>query len=72
MNVCITPSTRIGDGAIIGMGSVVFGEIPPLSIIGSPQWRVLGCRDKNHYDELDKRRTYGGPNGTFFSIDCKD
>ncbi|SPD72241.1 hypothetical protein PITCH_A1260064 [uncultured Desulfobacterium sp.] len=58
--------TIIGDGAIIGMGAVVFGEVPACSIIGSEKWRILGYRDKNGYDRLDKDRQYAGSNGIAF------
>jgi maltose O-acetyltransferase len=59
MNVCIAPGTKIGDGAIIGMGAVVSGEVPPLSIVGNQKWRIIGYRDKEEYDKLDKNRKYG-------------
>lgn len=37
INVCILPGTTIGDGCIIGAGSVVSGVIPPYSIVtGNP------------------------------------
>lgn len=63
MNVCITPGTIINDGAIIGMGTIVSGEVPPLAIIGNAKWRILGYRDRNHYEELEMKRSFGGPNG---------
>ncbi len=63
MNVCIAPGTTIGDGAIIGMGAVLSGEIPPLAIVGSPRWRVIGERDRERYERLDRERAYGGPDG---------
>lgn len=48
------------------MGAVVFGEVPACSIIGSEKWRILGYRDKNGYDRLDKDRQYAGSNGIAF------
>jgi len=37
IDVCILPGTTIGDGCVIGAGSVVRGSIPPYSIvIGNP------------------------------------
>ena len=59
MNVCVAPGTTIGDGAIIGMGAVVSGEVPPLCIVGNQKWRILGYRDKEEYDKLDKSEKYG-------------
>lgn len=69
MNVCIAPGTTIGDGAIIGMGTVVSGDVPALSIIGNAEWRVLGWRDRNHYEELESAKSYGGTNGVPFLLD---
>ncbi len=70
MNVCIAPGTKIGDGAIIGMGTVVSGDVPSRSIIGSEKWRILGYRDKDEYDKLDKNQEYGGPGGIPFHADA--
>jgi acetyltransferase-like isoleucine patch superfamily enzyme len=47
--VMIMPGIEIGEGAIIGMGSVVTKRVPPLAIvIGNPA-EVLMYRDKDHY-----------------------
>ena len=40
----ILPGTRIGDGVIVGAGSVVTGTIPPYSIVGGNPARVLRPR----------------------------
>jgi len=72
MNVCVAPGTKIGDGAVIGMGTVVSGDVPACSIIGSEKWRILGCRDKDKYEELDKNRHYGGPGGIPFNEDFRE
>ena len=63
MNVCIAPGTRIGDGVIVGMGTTVSGEIPELSIIGSPPWRLLGRRNPEHYARLENEGSYADPYG---------
>lgn len=40
----VLPGTRIGDGAVIGAGALVRGEIPPFAIaVGQPA-RVVGTR----------------------------
>lgn len=69
MNVCIAPGTVIGDGAIIGIGTVVSGEIPPLAIIGNQKWRIIRYRDKEHYEDLDRKGAYGGTNGAKYEAD---
>jgi len=69
MNVCILPGTNIGDGAIVGMGTVVNGDVPPMSIIGSQKWQMLKQRDIDHYTKLDHEQSYGGPSGFPFVID---
>ncbi len=51
-NVIILPGADIGEGAIIQAGSVVHGEIPPMSIAGGNPARVFATRDRNHYEEL--------------------
>ncbi|WP_269449113.1 CatB-related O-acetyltransferase [Massilia endophytica] len=43
-NACIRFGTKIGDGAVIGMGAVVVADVPPYAIVvGSPA-RVLRYR----------------------------
>ena len=58
MNVCITPGTTIGDGAIVGMGTVVSGDVPPMAVIASQKWRQIGQRDQAHYDQLVEQESY--------------
>lgn len=51
-NVSVLPGVTIGDGAIIGLGTVVRQDIPPCAIvIGNPA-RVVGYRDKEHFYTL--------------------
>lgn len=52
MNVTITPGTKIGDGAIIGMGTVVSGNIPENAIVVSAQTRIVGYRDEEQTKKL--------------------
>lgn len=63
MNVCITPGTTIGDGAIIEMGTTVSGTVPSLTMVGNQKWRELAKRDAEHYERLDLQHSYGGING---------
>lgn len=58
MNVTLLPGTHIGEGSIIQMGSVVHGEIPPLSIAGGNPAKVFAWRDKAHYEKLKSQNRY--------------
>lgn len=52
MNVQILPGTHIGEGAIIQMGAVVHGDIPPCAIAGGNPAKVFAYRDKDKYYRL--------------------
>ena len=60
MNVCIVPRTRIGEGAIVGMGTTVSGEIPPLAIVAGQKWEVVRHRNREHYERLKRLKRFGG------------
>jgi maltose O-acetyltransferase len=50
IGVMILPGVEIGEGAIIGMGSVINRDVPPLAImLGNPA-RVIGHRSKEHFE----------------------
>ena len=52
MRVSIIPGIRIGEGAIIGMGSVVFEDVPPLAIvIGNPA-KIITYRSRPDFHRL--------------------
>jgi acetyltransferase-like isoleucine patch superfamily enzyme len=63
MNVSIIPGVTIGEGAIIGMGTIVSSDIPPLAVVGAPPCRTIKYRDKTHYAALEDRSSYGGVGG---------
>ncbi|WCO02525.1 sulfotransferase [Psychroserpens ponticola] len=63
MNVSIVPGVEIGEGAIIGIGSVVNRNIEPFEIVGSPKINTLKLRDIEHYKSLNDNKHYGGVNG---------
>ena len=58
MNVSILPGTHIGEGAIIQMGSVVHGNIPPCAIAGGNPAKVFAWRDKARYEKLKVEKKY--------------
>ncbi len=51
-NVIILPGVTIGEGCVIGAGSVVTKDIPDLAVAAGNPARVLKYRDKNHYEKL--------------------
>jgi acetyltransferase-like isoleucine patch superfamily enzyme len=51
-NVTIVPGVKIGDGAIIGAGSVVASDVPALAIVGGAPAKVIGARDADDYQRL--------------------
>jgi len=51
-NVIIVPGAEIGEGCIVAAGTVVSGNIPPLSIIAGNPCKVIKQRDAEHYFKL--------------------
>lgn len=51
-NVILVPGAEIGEGAIIGAGSVVAGKIPDYAIVVGNPAKVIKYRDKEHYEDL--------------------
>lgn len=64
MNVMIIPGVTIGEGAIVGLGTVVVKDVPPMAIVGGYGHRILGYRDQEHYERVDELGLYGGRGGT--------
>lgn len=54
-NVNIIPGVLIGEGSIIGMGTVVTGDVPKYSIVGGNPSKVIGYRDIEKYMDLKKK-----------------
>jgi maltose O-acetyltransferase len=48
----IAPGVRIGEGAIVGMGSVVVQDVPALAIVAGNPAQVLMYRPKEEFDRL--------------------
>ena len=60
-HVAILGGVTIGEGAIIGLGSVVRRDVPPCAIaVGNPA-RVIGYRDKDQYYSLKNRGATRAP-----------
>lgn len=52
LRASIAPGVRIGEGAIVGMGSVVMQDVPPLAIVAGNPAQVLTYRSKPDYERL--------------------
>ena len=50
----LCPGSEIGEGAIVGMGAVVRGKIPPCAIVTGNPSQIVGYRDKSIYEELKR------------------
>lgn len=50
--VIIIPGVSIGEGAVIGMGSVVTKDVPPCAVVGGNPAVILKYRDVDIYNKL--------------------
>ncbi len=50
----ILAGVKIEDGAIVAAGSVVTRSIPKYAIVGGNPAKIIGWRDKENYDRLEK------------------
>lgn len=57
-DVIISGNVKIGDGAIVAIGSVVVKDVPEMAIVGGNPAKVIKYRDKDHYDNLIKENKY--------------
>lgn len=57
-NVTIAPGSIINDGAILSMGTVVFGTIEKCAIVRGNPAVVIGHRDIETFDKLRKENKY--------------
>lgn len=51
-NVLIVPGVKIGDGAVIAMGSVVTRDVPERAVVGGNPASIIRYRDRARYEEL--------------------
>jgi maltose O-acetyltransferase len=51
----IAPGVRIGEGAIVGMGSVVMQDVPPLAIVAGNPAQVLTYRSKPDFERVKQQ-----------------
>lgn len=51
-NVNILPGVTIGEGAIVGGGSVVTKSVPKYAVVGGNPARILKYRDAEHFEKI--------------------
>lgn len=68
--VTIAPGSRVGDGAIIGIGTTVAGEVAPGSTVVGAKCRCVGERDADHYKLLETSERYGAVAGRAWTPNC--
>jgi len=61
MNVSILPGVRIGEGAIVGLGSVLLGDVQPLAIVAGNPAEVVGHRDRSAFERLKASGAFRRP-----------
>lgn len=54
-DVIIVPGVTIGEGAVVGAGSVVVKDVPAFAVVGGNPAKVIKYRDKDKYMELKKQ-----------------
>src|SRR5690606_6910801 len=59
-NVTIIPGIRIGDGAVITMGTLVNRDIKPSEVVGPAEPVTIKMRDPNHYKNLIDAEAFRG------------
>lgn len=66
-NVNILPGVKIGNGAIIGMGTTVSKDVGDYEIVISSQQRSVKTRDEDKFKYLYKRKKFGDKDGFVLS-----
>jgi acetyltransferase-like isoleucine patch superfamily enzyme len=56
MDVTIAPGTVIREGAIIALGSRVWGEVKKGEIVGTQKFKTIGFRNLEHYESLKSKQ----------------
>lgn len=57
-DVTISGNVKIGEGAIIAIGSVVVKDVPPFAIVGGNPAKIIKYRDIEHFNKLKKEKKF--------------
>jgi acetyltransferase-like isoleucine patch superfamily enzyme len=56
--VAIFPGVRIGEGAIVGLGSIVTKDIPPLAIVAGNPAKIIKYRNSESFEKAKKNGSF--------------
>jgi maltose O-acetyltransferase len=56
--VAIFPGVRIGEGAIVGLGSIVTKDIPPLAIVAGNPAKILKYRNSESFKKAKENGAF--------------
>lgn len=54
-SVIFIPGVTVGEGAVIGAGSVVTKDVPPFAVVGGNPAKIIKYRNKEKYFELKEQ-----------------
>jgi len=54
----IIPGVTVGEGAVIGLGSVVTKDVPKCAIVAGNPARIIKYRDIQNYDKLKENKSF--------------
>lgn len=57
-NVIISGNVKIGEGAIVAIGSVVVKDVPPYAVVGGNPAKVIKYRDIDHFNKLKREKKF--------------
>lgn len=57
-DVTISGNVKIGEGAIIAIGSVVVKDVPPYAIVGGNPAKIIKYRDIEHFKKLKEEKKF--------------
>jgi len=57
-NVILVPGVHLGEGCVVGIGSVVTKDVPPGAVVGGNPATVIKHRDMDRYQRLKREGRY--------------
>lgn len=57
-DVTISGNVKIGEGAIVALGSVVVKDVPPYAIVGGNPAKIIKYRDIEHFNKLKQEKKF--------------